>query len=1366
MSAVLESAAPASGEDLRAAVAERLRKLARQPQTRPLSFAQRRLWFVQQIEPNSTVYNMQRVARFAGELDIGALREALNAIAARHETLRTRFTAEEGEPVQVIEAEVRLELPIEDLTSLPATERHLAIKQSIEAAMNRPFNLSLDRLVRVSLMRLGPAEHVLIVNMHHIVSDEWSFQVFFRELAEFYSSLIKGDSIRLPDLPIQYSDYAMWQRERLTGEVFESQLGFWKAHLSGNPPGVELPTDRPRRANPMPPGAAQWRGVSRELAQQLRRLASRQGTTLFTVLLAAFKTLLYRYTHQPDIIVGSPVAGRNRVETEDLIGFFVNTLPLRSRVAGEMSFLELLSQVREIAMGAFSHQDLPFEKLVEALQPDRSVHATPFVNVMFYVLHEQSEASEWPGLNLELLDTGVGPAKFDLTLSVNEKEAGLVASALYNRELFDPETIERLLGHYVRLLEEIVAQPSRRLFELPLMGEAERQQLLVDWNDTRTEFPRSACVHELFEEQARSTPETMALEFGSSHLSYGALNKRANQVAHHLLKIGVKPGMPIAICAERSLEMIVGLLAILKAGAAYAPLDPILPKQRISELLEDLKPPVVLVSHKRLLEFLPKSPPLSRICLDRDWKAIRRQPTNDPHVQPGADGLAYISFTSGSTGRPKGVCVRHRGIVRLVKNTNYLDFAPTDIFFQLAPIAFDASTFEIWGALLNGARLAVFPPHLPTLSELAEAIQRHGVTTAWFTSGLFNQIVDEKPECLKGLRQVITGGDVLSPPHVEKALRFISSGVLLNGYGPTENTTFTTCYRIPASFAASGSVPIGRPISNTTCYVLDEHLQLVPLGVPGELCTGGDGLAAGYLNATELTEEKFIANPFRPGKRLYRTGDLVRFLADGNIQFLGRMTDQVKVRGFRVEPSEIESVLLEHAAVEQCTVIARPDASGTKQLVAYFVPGDETAPSAQVLQTFLRERLPEYMVPAFTVPLRELPLSANGKVDRTALAARDIQARITTETAGPRNDTERRLQELWEEVLDVRPIGIHDKFFALGGHSLLAVRLLALVEKRFGTKLKISVLFQNPTIAELAVVLCSNRQPGTGSSIVAIQPDGFRPPLWLVHGAGGGMFWGYNNLARHLGPEQPVFAFKSRGLDGQEEFDNVPALADAYLADLRDFQPRGPYCLGGYCFGGIVAYEMARRLRDAGEDIPFLGLINSTAPNSSYSRFRWTPISALKFVKNVFLRSFYTWRAHPEKVPGFLWWKARSLAKRFGGMAPVVHTAPSCESLSPEDWIDLSQYSEAERRVWQKHLQALRQYQPQPYAGQVTLFRSPVHLLRCSFDSRYGWEDLALGGVNQRVIPGAHETIMEEPGVKVLACAMKDCLSHRLPTKV
>ncbi len=1333
----------------------------------PLSFAQQRLWFLDQLHPGSPLYNMTMAVRLDGTLHPSALREAIGKVVERHQILRTRFFSERGEPHQEVFAVPRFSMPEIDLSGLPIEKRQTELQQRLEAEARQPFNLSGDLLLRATLYRLAADKHVLFLNMHHIASDAASFGVFFDEISRFYESSLAGEPVVLPDLPIQYADYVLWQRQELDKSL-QTHLEYWKQHLAGAPDLLELPTTHPRPARPSSRGGREGRQLDPGLADQLQKLSRCEGVTPFVLLLAAFTVLLHRFTRQDDILVGIPVAGRHHVETEPLIGFFINTLALRSRLEGNPSFRELLKRARATILKAHAHQELPFEKLVEELRPQRASSHEPLIQTMFVYQAASKAGMTLPGLKAAFHEIGTGTAKFDLMLTVTDTAPGLLAEIEYKSDLFDRDTIARWLSHFEVLLAGIAANPDHPVRQIPLLTDSERHRLLVEWNDTRTDFPRDRCVHELFEEQARISPAATAVIFKESRLTYGELNACANRLARDLQETGVKPGMIVGIFVNRSLEMIIGLLAILKAGGAYAPLDPSSPPERLAGMLEDLEARILL-TQSSLKQVLLRStsrngsvPPLI-FCLDTDCTALACQKADDFPCPVSAESLAYVSFTSGSTGRPKGVCLPHRGIVRLVRNANYASFSPSEVFLQLAPVPFDASLFEIWGALLNGARLVVLPPHAPSFSELAEAIQTNGVTTLWLTSGLFSQLVEAKPECLCDLRQVLAGGDVISPPHVRKALAYLRAGRLINGYGPSENATFTTCYEVPRDFDGQRAVPVGRPISNTECYLLDDQMQPVPIGIPGELYAGGDGLAKGYLKQPGLTAERFIPNPFRSGTYLYKTGDLARYLSDGNIEFLGRIDTQVKIRGYRVELGEIESAILQHPEARECAVTARADTDGQKRLTAYVVPERSLAPATSEWQEFLRQRLPEYMVPSAFVVLPGLPLSPNGKVDRKALPIPETEVRTGANSGDPKDNVERQLCQLWEESLKKRLIGVRDNFFGLGGHSLLAMRLLARIEEQFNAKISVSQLFQHPTIEQLAAILRDGPGVNSNSLIVPIQPHGSNPPLVFIHGVGGGMFWGYGNLARFLGPDQPVFAIKSRGLDGEEEFSTIEGAAEQYIAQLRAFQPHGPYYLGGYCFGGVVAYEMACRLHAQGEKIALLALINSSPPNSSYTSFRWTPATFFKFTKNLCVRAACSLRAAPEKRRAFLRWKFKVIARRLKErFSPAPSTPPM---LDADELLDLSQHSEPERNLWQTHVRALMNYHAGVYPGHVTLFRSPVHLMYCSFDPTYGWGQLASGGVTVKVIPGAHETIMEMPQVQKLAAELSAaCAGH--PTAV
>ncbi|MBD2435190.1 non-ribosomal peptide synthetase [Nostoc sp. FACHB-110] len=1050
----------------------------------PLSFAQQRLWFLDQFAPNSSFYNIPIGLRLVGSVNTSALEQSFQEIIHRHEALRTNFVVVDGQPRQIIREwtwgnEVRGILSIVDLQNLSVTEQETAAQQLAKQQAIQPFDLANDALIRATLVLLSDTEQWLLVCMHHVVSDGWSMGVFVDELTALYNAYAQGKSSPLPPLTIQYADFAVWQRQWLQGEVLNSQLSYWKQQLADAPTFLPLPTDRPRPAVQTFNGAYKKFALSVELTQKLEKLSQQQGVTLFMTLLAIYNTLLYRYTGQEDILVGTPIANRDRSDIETLIGFFVNTLVMRTNLAENPTFNELLPRIRETALSAYAHQDLPLEMLVEALQPERDMSHTPLFQVMFSLQNTPVSEFELSGLSVSLLPSEISTAKFDMTLVMENSATGLIGWWEYNTDLFDSTTIERMMGHFVTLLEAIVTNPQEKISQLPMLTASEQQQLLLEWNDTKSLYPADKCIHQLFEEQVTLTPDAIAVVFGNQQLTYQELNHRANSLANYLLDLGVTADTLVGICVERSLEMVVGLLGILKAGGAYVPIDSEYPTERLAFMLDDTQLSVILTQEKlinRLGENLRcgfAKRTIQIISLDSNWDTISQKPQYNPTSNTKAQNLAYVMYTSGSTGKPKGVSIIHQGVVRLVKQNHYVSFSEKEVFLQVAPIAFDAATFEIWGALLNGAKLIIYPATTPTIDQLGKVIEQHQVTTLWLTAGLFHLMVDENIHAFQPLRQLIAGGDVLSVSHVQKFLQTVENCRLINGYGPTENTTFTCCYPIPDSLSPDVSVPIGRPITNTQVYILDQNLQPLPIGVPGELHIGGAGLARGYFNRQELTQEKFIPNPFDKSKlksrktKLYKTGDLVRYLSDGNIQYLGRIDNQVKIRGFRIELGEIEALLSQHSHVQASCVILREDTPGDKRLVAYVVAHPESTPTVGELRQFVKSKLPEYMIPNAFVILGSLPLTANGKVDRRALPAPDLYNSSDTYIA-PRNPREELLAQIWAQLLKVELVGINDNFFELGGHSLLATQLVSRIRNIFQVELPLREFFAQATVGELA----------------------------------------------------------------------------------------------------------------------------------------------------------------------------------------------------------------------------------------------------------------------------------------------------------
>ncbi|HKV11759.1 MAG TPA: amino acid adenylation domain-containing protein, partial [Thermoanaerobaculia bacterium] len=1067
-----------------------LARVSEESEAVPLSLGQERLWFLDRLEPGSPLYNVPVSYRLAGPLRPAALAAALAGIVRRHEALRTVFQVVDGQPAQVIRPASPPVLPFVDLSGLPDPVREAEAARLEAAERARPFDLEAGPLFRTALLGLAPEDHALLTNTHHIVSDGWSIEILVREMAALYPAALSGEASPLPPLPLQYGGYARWQRRWLQGETLAAQLSWWREQLAGPPAPLELPADRPRPAVRSSRGASESAGFPAALADALERLGQRSGATLFMTLLAAWKTLLLRLTGQEDVAVGTPVANRGRAEVEGLIGFFVNTLVLRTDLAGDPPFTGLLARVREGALGAYSHQDLPFDRLVAELSPERNLSRTPLFQVIFALHHLGGGDVELaPGLTAREWGTPGTTAKFDLSLHLGRAPGELLGSVEYSTDLYDRPTISRLLSHLGVLLEGIAARPEARLSELPLLTAGELHQIVADWSDTATGYPREATIHGLFAEQARRTPEAVAVISGEERLTYAELALQSDPLARRLRALGVGPDVPVVLLLERSARMVLAALSVLKAGGAYVPLDPGDPIERLRFVLEDTGAPVV-VARSRLPEGLA-APSAHLLLLDGSGGPER--PARD---ETGAGDLAYVIYTSGSTGRPKGVAVTHRPVSRLVLGTDYLQIEPGDRVAHLSNPAFDAATFEIWGALLNGAALVVIPREIALSPErLALEIEARGVTAMFLTTALFNLLVREAPRALSAPRAVLFGGEAVDPGAVRACLETGPPERLLHVYGPTESTTFTTWHRVEA-VAEGKTVPIGRPIANTTVYVLDSGRQPAGAGVPGELFIGGDGLARGYLHRPDLTAERFVPDPFveEPGARLYRTGDLVRRQPSGAIEFLGRIDHQVKVRGFRIELGEIEAALSSHPGVAGAVVLVREDVPGDKRLVAYTVPR-ERAVGERELRAYLEERLPSYMVPARFVSLPEIPLTPNGKVDRRALPAPERETE--SGLAALRTPFEETLAAIWETLLGIRAVGAHDDFFHLGGHSLLATQLVSRIREVFGVEVELRAVFESPTLAGLAARIEETGRWARGLAVPPIVPagPGALPPL-------------------------------------------------------------------------------------------------------------------------------------------------------------------------------------------------------------------------------------------------------------------------------
>ena len=1176
----------------------------------PLSFAQQRLWFIDQLAPGNSAYNIPAAVRLEGPLNVMALERSLNEIVRRHEALRTTFTIVDGGPAQVIAPSLTMAPRVIDLQALSENAREIEVQRLAAEEACRPFDLAHGPLLRVTLVRLGEERHVGLLTMHHIVSDGWSTGILIRELAVLYDAFSSEMPSPLSELPIQYADFANWQRLWLQGEILQTQLAYWKQQLLGIPPLLELSTQRTR------PAVLAFRGAHASLllpgnaADALKVLSRDEGATLFMTFLTAFNVLLHRYSNQDDLVVGTPIANRNHTETEGLIGFFVNTLVLRTDLSGNPTFRELVRRVREVCLAGYSHQDLPFEKLVEELHLERDLSRNPLFQVMFVLNSTRMETMELTGLRVSPIKGSSEAAHVDLTMQISETEDGRTEAALiYNTDLFDAAAITRMLRHFRILLEAAAADPDRRFSDLSLLNPEERHQLLAEWNDTKTGDSQDLYIHQLFEAQVERTPNAIAVSFEDRQLTYEELNRRANQLAHHLRSLGVGPDVLVGSCLEHSPEMIIALMGILKAGGVYVPLDPTYPNERLSFMLEDARLSV-LVTQERLVGGLPHDTP-TIVCLDSGWNAVARERSDNPISAVTHDNLAYVIYTSGSTGRPKGVSVPQGSLASHCYDIRkYYGLDSRDRVVQCSSMSVDLSLEQILPTLIAGARLVLARVDGWHATEFERKVGELGLTVLNLPTPYWEALAREWreiPERAARIRPrlVVVGGDVMSPDALGLWQESPMNGVrLINAYGPTEATITATAFEITTRFeenAAIQRIPIGRPLANREIYILDRYGNPVPVGVPGEVHIGGAGLARGYLNRPDLTAEKFIPNPFgnEPGGRLYRTGDMARYRLDGNVDFLGRVDHQVKIRGFRIELGEIEAALGQYPGVREAVVLAREETPGERRLVAYVVAEKESSLAIDDLRRFLKQKLPEYMMPAALVTLEAMPLMPNGKIDRQALPApARIRLEVEKTFVAPRDALEMQLIGLWEEVLNVRPIGVRDNFFELGGHSLTAVRLFGLIENRLGKRLPLAAVFQGATIEHLATIFREHVESGVPSCLVAIQPNGSKRPLFLVHPAGGHVF-PYVHLAGCLGFDQPCYGLQARGLEqGQEPHTRIEDMATHYINALRTVQPAGPYHLGGWSMGGVIAFEMAQQLHAQGQEVDFLALLDARVPTS------------------------------------------------------------------------------------------------------------------------------------------------------------------------
>ena len=1324
----------------------------------PLSAGQEQLWYLNLLAPGSPVYNVVDLVDLGPTYNAEALKKAVRELVRRHETLRTQFPLVDGRLAQVIVPTLEIEIGEFDASSLPEAEREVELSRAIEAQTCKPFDLTQAPLLRTTVIHRSPKEHKLLVVIHHIIADEWGMGLVHKELTQLYKDYSRGRVSSLPELPIQFADFACWHRNLMEGNALRDQLDYWKKELAGAQSVLELPSDKPRPAIQSFRGASECVQLPKSVLEPLKSLGRKEQATLFMTLLASFMALLHRYTGQEDLLVGTPISLRTLGETENLIGYFLNTLPIRAQFKDGLSFRSLLHQVRERALGAYAHPDLPFNQLVAELSPERDLSRTPLFQVLF-ILHDPDGVSEVSNVSgRKQLDTGT--SKFDLTFDLSETSSGLDVSIEYSTDLFDRSTIQRICRHFGNLLQAIGSNPDTSIAKLALLSEEERRDTLYTWNDTAFEYPKDVPLAQLVEQQVARTPNATAVVHGDQQLTFTQLNARANQLAHELRKLGAAPDRLVGVFVERSTDLVVALLAIVKTGAAYLPLDPLFPADRLGYMLEDSGAPL-LVTQQSLQKEMP---PYAGSVLVLEDKAWQTNPDHDIEVAVGSDNLAYLLYTSGSTGKPKGVQIPRVALTNFLWSMRAsLELNENDRLLAVTTISFDIAGLEIWLPLLVGAQLVVASREQATDgTALRTLFEKHGITFMQATPVTW-RLLFESGWNGKHDMQAVCGGEAMPPEIAVQLAPAVKR--LWNLYGPTETTIWSTEFIV-----SDGRQPIliGRPIANTQCYILDAQLEPVPVGVTGELYIGGDGLAVGYLHRPELTSEKFVDDPFREGNtKMYRTGDLARYKADGNIECLGRVDHQVKIRGYRIELGEIEAVLKGLPEIKQAVVIVREDTPGDKRLVAYYTAESAEGASigAEQFRANLSSSLPEYMIPVAYVRMEVMPLTPNGKMDRKALPAPETDAFSTRAYEPPLGEVETKLAGVWAEVLKLDRVGRNDNFFDLGGHSLLAVQLMLKLQEIIpGEALPLRAVLEAPTVERFAAWLV-HRGENTAQIVVRMRTgSSARLPFFCVHGAGGNVL-SLRALCMALPADLPVYVLQAKGLDGSKPLESVEESARFYVDEIRKVQPHGPYQLAGMSYGSLVAFEMARVFEQAGEPVGSLFLIDCMNPG--FAKYIPKMELAWRFVTFSFTRFGWHSRRMLSLKPGewldYVRGPFTALSKYLKSLAAGEANLENKGLRVDVDWEKIqsvkgTQLGEILERVGRASRLAGAKFVPGHYNGSAVVVRSSEQWPTPYHDDFLGWKPVVHGGIEQLEVSGDHESMFEDPDVKEVA----DCIDERL----
>ncbi len=1335
-------------QDKRALLARLLRDRAKRPQAHPVSFGQQRLWFLERLDP-ANAYIMPAALRLKGALDLRALQASLDEVVRRHAILRTTLSEVEGEPVQFVHPAATLEPSVQDLSDLAAHERERRAAEILMEEVRRPFNLEAGPLCRVTLLRLADDEHVMLINLHHIVTDGWSTAILIRELVALYKAAIVGQPSPLPALPIQYTDYARWQRTRLETEAFTAEMEYWRKQLAGPLLKVELPTDYPRPSAHDYSGASCIRLLDQRMAEALSLLSRREGATLFMILLAAFKTLLYRHTRQEDVVLGTAVSGRQRAQTEPLIGFFVNTLLLRTDLSGGPTFLAVLRRVKEVSLGALANQFVPFEKLVEALNPERNLGKNPLFEILFNFGNMPRATVDLAGLSLSFVELAGAQARHAITLYADEGNDQIALSLVYQRALFSAERMQSLLSQYVHLLGQIMETPEAPIDSYSLCA-PETRHLLPDPREPLAVLSYEP-VTETFRRWVERTPDAPAVRQFGREFSYRELQDRAIGISRRLAAAGCRPGETVAVLGPRSFGLIAGIIASMQVGGVLLLIDRTHPENRRNQLLAEGRARQIMMvcendAKERELADCARLPVTRIAALDGAIIDGANDPAQLTDFRPGPDHPAYICFTSGSTGTPKGVLCTHRGLAHFISwEIEEFGVGPADRVAQLSRLSFDVAMRDLFLPLTSGATLCLPPDQTQfDTSQILHWLESECISLIHIVPAVAQaSLASVAPGItLQRLRWALFAGEALTE-HLVRRWRdcFPDSGEIANLYGPTETTLAKFCYRIPRSLPP-GIQPVGRPLPHTQGLVLNEGGQLCGIGEPGEIVIRTPYRSLGYINSPGARDSKFVANPYRddPEDLLYYTADRGKYRADGLLEIQGRLDRQVKIGGVRIELGEIESVIVSHPDVSACVAAVRGDSDEDRRLVAYLVPEPGASASIRSVRALVQRELPKHQHPCCFVPLEKLPLLPNGKVDRNALPEPGTERPDTEDPCvAPRNEVELKLARIWQDLLKISPIGVYDDFFDLGGHSLLAVRLMSQIHKACGTSLPLASLFEGATIEKLALRLM-NPPDRASEPLVPIQPMGRGRPLFFVHPAGGNVLC-YCDLANRLGRERPFYGLQSPGSSlGVPAPDRIEAMAARYIEPVVRVQPAGPYLLGGWSMGAIVAYEMAQQLVRRGQQVALLALLDHRPP---------LPGDADEVVDEISLmQRFFAGAVELETAA----LETMNAGQRLGYF---LQHARRLNLIPPE-------VGEAQVRsylnVYLANLQALRRYTAGPYPGRITLLKTQSDI--AAADAALGWGRLAGQGVEVFEVPGKHFDMVSEPHVGVLAQVLKECLAR------